>query len=132
MRRPPRLTGRDQLITPGLQKLNLRCNAELEALPAELWSLAGLRELDLHDCGLHTLPEEIGGLVGLRALSLRYNRGLTALPAGLGGLRNLEYLLLGGCPFLAALEDLRQREGLPALLAHLAAQGAPAAAGGQL
>jgi hypothetical protein len=51
------------------------------------------------------------------------NVRLTALPAGLGRLRNLEELRRLGCPGLAALDDLQEREGLPALLAHLAAQG---------
>ena len=49
---------------------------------------------------------------------------------GLGGLPNLEELDLDGCPGLAALGDLQEREGLPALLAHLAAQGEAAAAPG--
>jgi hypothetical protein len=39
--------------------------------------------------------------------------------AGLGRLRNLEQLRLDGCPGLAALRVLQEREGLPALLAHL-------------
>ena len=51
------------------------------------------------------------------------NIELAALPAGLGRLRNLESLYLWGCPRLAALHKLQQREGLPALLVHLAAQG---------
>jgi hypothetical protein len=40
-------------------------------------------------------------------------------------LRNLEELYLGRCPRLAALQDLHKREGVSALLAHLAAQGEP-------
>ena len=61
---------------------------------------------------------------GLWKLDLYGNRGLTALPAGLGRLRNLEELdITVGCPGLATLHDLQRREGLPALLAHLATQG---------
>ena len=68
------------------------------------------------------------GLAGLKRLNLFNNTRLTALPAGLGRLRNLEELVLVGCPGLAHLHDLRRREGLPALLAHLVAQvGEPAA-----
>jgi hypothetical protein len=83
------------------------------------------------------LPEGIGGLTGLRTLNLSTNRRLTALPVGLGRLRNLTRLDLGGCPGLAAIEELQchsreRREGLRVLLAHLATQGAPAAAEGQL
>ena len=58
-------------------------------------------------CGLH-------GLV----LSDKYEE-LTALLAGLGQLRNLARLELDRCPGLATLHGLKEREGMPALLAHL-------------
>jgi hypothetical protein len=85
--------------------------------------LAGLEELRLLYCNLRALPEGIGRLAGLKILRLNFNQELTALPAGLGRLRNLEALDLHFCPGLAALENLQRREGLPALVAHLAAQG---------
>jgi hypothetical protein len=72
------------------------------------------------------LPAGIGGLTGLKTLNLFMNDELTALPAGLGRLRNLTELDLFGCPELAALRNLQLAEGLPALLAHLTAQGEPA------
>jgi Leucine-rich repeat (LRR) protein len=103
----------------GLRKLHLRFNTGLTALPEWLCTLAGLEELDLGGCELRALPEGIGGLTGLRKLDLFYNVELTALPAGLGRLRNLEELDLSHCPGLGALHNLQQREGLPALLAHL-------------
>ena len=86
---------------------------------------------NLARCELTALPEGIGALVGLRALNLCMysNTGLTALAAGLGRLRNLGELNLDGCPGLAALDNLQRREGLPALLAHLDAQGGEPAAG---
>ena len=91
---------------------------------------------DLRYCGLTALPEGMEGLAGLRKLVLNGNEGLTALPAGLGRLRNLERLGLYLCPGLADLDDLQRREGLPALLVHLAtqgvAQGEPAAGEGQV
>jgi hypothetical protein len=142
----------------GLKRLVLSLNAGLTALPEGLWSLAGLEELDLSGCGLtalpegigrlaglkkldlsqnslglcglRALPEGIGALAGLRKLNLWFNKELTALPAGLGRLRNLEELNLRYCPRLAALEGLQEREGLPALLAHLAVQGEAAPAPG--
>ena len=73
-------------------------------------------------CGLRMLPEGIGGLAGLKRLILGGNQELTALPARIGRLRNLEGLDLRHCPALADLHELQEREGLPALLAHLAAQ----------
>ena len=114
----------------GLKVLDLSGNMELTALPAGLWSLAGLEALDLQYCGLRALPEGIGRLAGLNRLNLSYNEELTALPAGLGRLRSLEELDIDGCPGLAALHGLQEREGLPALLAHLAAQGEAAPAPG--
>jgi hypothetical protein len=112
-----------------LKKLNLIRNYRLTALPAGLCLLARLEDLDLDNCGLTALPAGIGGLVGLRTLDVSDNEELTALPAGLGRLRNLEVLYLNHCPGLATLQDLRRRKCLPALLAHLAAQGGELAAG---
>jgi hypothetical protein len=48
---------------------------------------------------------------------------LRALPAGLGRLHNMHTLGMESCHGLAALRELQMREGLPALLAHLAVQG---------
>ena len=93
-------------------------------------AVEGVAELDLSHCGLMALPEGIGALTGLKKLDVRWNEELTALPAGLGRLRNLEELYLHHCPRLAALHDLQRQEGLPALLAHLAAQGEAAPAPG--
>jgi hypothetical protein len=107
----------------GLKKLDVRFNINLTALPEGLCTLSGLEELDMSYCRLTALPEGVEGLTGLRTLDLTGNRELTTLPAGLGRLRNLEGLRLYGCPELAALRNLHQREGQPALLAHLAAQG---------
>ena len=113
-----------------LEVLNLE-ECRLTALPEALCALARLEDLSLRGCTrLRALPEGMEGLVGLKRLHLYFNERLTALPAGLGRLRNLEGLgltPLAGCPGLAALKDLHEREGLPALLAHLAAQdGEPA------
>ena len=113
-----------------LRTLDLIYNRGLTALPEGLCALAGLEELDLAGSGLRALPEGIGRLAGLKRLKLGGNKKLTALPAGLGRLRNLEALYLFNCPGLGALEDLLEREGLPALLAHLAAQGEAAPAPG--
>jgi Leucine-rich repeat (LRR) protein len=68
----------------GLKRLNLCENKGLTTLPAVLWTLAGLEELNLAGCGLTALPEGIGALTGLRVLDL-HNCGLTALPEGMEG-----------------------------------------------
>jgi hypothetical protein len=54
----------------GLRRLYLGGNMELTALPAGLWSLAGLVKLDLAQCGLWALPEGLGQLIGLCKLDL--------------------------------------------------------------
>jgi Leucine-rich repeat (LRR) protein len=107
----------------GLRKLNVSGNVlsvnELTSLPAELWSLIGLEELDLGCCELMVLPEGIGALAGLRTLDLRCNEELTTLPAELGWLRNLETLHLDDLedlddqPRLAVLQDLQQVRNTP-------------------
>jgi Leucine-rich repeat (LRR) protein len=120
----------------GLRKLDLGWNHGLAGLPEGLWSLVGLQELHLGGCGLRALPEGATALAGLKKLVLHHNIELAALPAGLDRLRDLVHLDLLGCPGLAALLDLRvglqERDGLRALLAHLAAQGESAVAEGQL
>jgi Leucine-rich repeat (LRR) protein len=114
----------------GLQTLNVCGNEELTALPVGLCALARLEELYMEVCGLEALAQEMSeGLTGLQKLDLNYNTGLTALPVGFGRLRKLEELHLNFCPWLAALHDLHEWEGLPALLAHFATQGEELAAG---
>jgi Leucine-rich repeat (LRR) protein len=102
-----------------LRRLDLGYSERMAALPAGLCALAGLEELDLQDCGLTSLPEGIGGLIGLWKLDLCGNRGLAALPAGLGELHDLKELGRGICPRLATLDALKEREGLPALHTHM-------------
>ena len=111
----------------GLKGLYLASNEALAALPEGLCSLAGLEELNLMQCGLRALPKWCGGLAGLRTLDLWGNTGLGALPDGFVRLRNLEALDLDHCPALHTLKQLQEREGLPSLLAHLAAKGELAA-----
>ena len=113
----------------GLNKLTLNNNYGLVAMLARLCALARLEVLNLADCGVRALPEGIGALIVLRKLDFRFNPELATLPARLGRLRSLEELDISyGCPRLAALSDLQKREGLPALLAHLAVQGEAAPA----
>ena len=69
-----------------------------------------------------------GGAGGARAYR---QHGADRAAGGARPAANLEMLGISyGCPRLAALYDLQRREGLPALLAHLAAQGEPAPAPG--
>jgi hypothetical protein len=52
--------------------LDLGWNRGLAVLPAGMWSLTRLEELNMQRCGLTALPEDIVGLAGLRALDRGY------------------------------------------------------------
>ena len=101
---------------PGLRKLILSHNENLAALPAGLWTLAGVEELDLDCCGLVALPEGMEGLARLRVLNLGQNGNLTALPAGLWTLVGLEELYLHGCGLTALPEGIGALVGLRKLI----------------
>jgi hypothetical protein len=107
----------------GLKSLVLSGNVDLRALPEALCSLVRLEVLHMHHCGLQTLPVGVEGLVALKTLNLTDNVELQALPMRLGQLRNLETLRISCCPALKVLDVLKKKQGLPALLAHIAAQG---------
>jgi hypothetical protein len=104
------------LPTPGLKKLDLTGNRNLSALPAGLWTLAGLEELNLRTCGLMALPEGIEALAGLKKLNLSHNLGLTALPEALCTLAGLEVLDLQGCMLRALPEGIGALDGLRKLV----------------
>ena len=55
--------------------------------------LSNLKELDLEDNQLTSLPDWIGNLTNLEELNLNYNN-LTSLPYSIGNLKNLERLYL--------------------------------------
>lgn len=65
----------------------------LAALPQEVLSLAGLRDLYLDDCGLEAFPSGLTELPALRYLNLDRN-SIPALPASLP--QNLRWLRLNG------------------------------------
>ena len=89
-------------------------------MPAEIWQLTSLEQLDLSDNRLTSLPAEIGQLTSLKSLSL-YNilhLGLwtdsPSLPAEIGQLTSLRELWLNdnqlwpdGMASPAAIRELR-------------------------
>ena len=78
---------------------------EWDFLPETLWLLVELEELSLSYCGLVTLPEGIGRLVGLRQLRLGGNKHL-ALPEGLWSLKELIELNLSNCGLTSLSEGI--------------------------
>eukprot|EP01051_Picozoa_sp_SAG22_P019264 SAG22_NODE_3502_length_1678_cov_2.716276_2_plen_192_part_00 len=65
-------------------------------LPAALWRLTRLEGLVLSNCGLGSVPAEIGGLAALRVLWVD-NPDVAALPAAVGRLTRLTELYICGC-----------------------------------
>lgn len=58
------------------------------------WStLLVAKKLDLFNCGLSRLPNQIGSLVQLTSLNIGYNK-LSDLPSSIGNLTNLEKIFL--------------------------------------
>lgn len=92
------------LELPALRVLRLSGNAQLGAVPGDVWRLAALEELAVDACGLEALPETIGKLARLRILVARQN-ALEALPASVSALVELRQLQVNSNR-LAALPDL--------------------------
>ena len=70
--------------------------------------------LDLHNCALDALPEELGELLDLRALHV-WETPITALPESLGQLTNLQSLDLSRTQITTLPESLRQLSNLQSL-----------------
>ena len=83
-----------ELRLPGKNHSKHSC-AESMKVPAELWTLDALRELELEDRGISSLPKAkgIGQLTALTTLNLHNNR-LVMLPSEIGQLVALEKLFL--------------------------------------
>lgn len=77
---------------PGLERLHAARNPALAALPESGWEgLARLRELQLSNCSLETIPADLATLTSCTLLSASKNQ-LQALPPRLGEMRNLREL----------------------------------------
>ncbi len=86
----------------------------LAEFPLDLLALKGLSWLNLDQCNLQTMPEEIGQLLNLETLSLIGNP-LKSLPDGICHLINLTFLRLGDCNLDALpdrIGDLQKLESL--------------------
>ena len=77
---------------PGLKVLDLSGN-QIESIPEKIGALKNLRELTMNANKLRSLPSSIGSLAKLERLSL-YNNELTALPSSMEKLKNLAGLFL--------------------------------------
>ena len=80
----------------------------------EIVKLKNLRNLTLTDCGLTSIPEEIGQLTLLEELNLDSNR-ITQLPEALAQLKNLKVLRLNGNPLIQLPSFIGQLKHLEVL-----------------
>jgi hypothetical protein len=79
---------------PSLSDLKLdQLKPPLLEVPPVVFTLTGLRFLEISSCGLRALPAEIARLTRLESLKLGFN-ALEALPPEIGTLPNLETLIV--------------------------------------
>ena len=91
----------------GIRELDLS-NKEIKTLPSEIYLLSRVQKLNLSNNLLTTLPSEIGNLTGLYNLDLRNNR-IVSLPQGIENLSNLRILNISN----------NQLANLPATISHI-------------
>uniref|UniRef100_A0A2N9FP54 TIR domain-containing protein n=1 Tax=Fagus sylvatica TaxID=28930 RepID=A0A2N9FP54_FAGSY len=78
----------------------------VSVLFASLSGLHSLRSLNLSDCDIWAIPNDIGCLYSLKWLNLRGNN-FVSLPKSISELPHLNYLYLDGCKRLRALPDVQ-------------------------
>jgi CCR4-NOT transcription complex subunit 6 len=91
---------------------------QLTALPGAIARLRHLELLDVSGNQLARLPPEIGMLSDLKELYM-FDNALTSLPFELGTLHQLQTLGVEGNPLDHQQLQIVQKEGTPALIAHL-------------
>ncbi|KOY88117.1 hypothetical protein AD998_08310 [bacterium 336/3] len=92
----------------------LRINEGLIKLSPLIGELTLLRELNLSDCKLKSLPKEIGRLTNLRYLFLDDNE-LKTLPKEIGNMKNLRYLFISNNQLESLPEEIGQLGNLEEL-----------------
>ena len=104
----------------GFQPISRRC-ATARALRADIKVKIGIAEgsgkLDLSDCDLEVVPDEVFELTELVELSLAGNN-LTSLPERVGNLKSLEKLQLSGNRLVFLPNSLCELESLEGLWLH--------------
>jgi Leucine-rich repeat (LRR) protein len=77
----------------------------MDLLLSSLSSACSLTKLDLSDCNLKVIPNDIGGLFPLKDLLLSGN-DFVCLPESINGLSNLTWMCLDNCTSLRSLSKL--------------------------
>ena len=93
-------------------KLNYK---RLRQIPAKVFEMRNLRELDLGRNFIDSIPAEIGRLTRLERFDIRRNR-IRTVPPELGRLTNLKYLNLSRNPILELPDELSNLDRLEELV----------------
>ncbi|MFN0248431.1 MAG: leucine-rich repeat domain-containing protein [Kofleriaceae bacterium] len=76
-----------------LRRFELRCQGlsheGVKVLPDELFGMANLEQLEIHECRITTLPDSVGTLKKLERIMLWQNPNLARLPSAFGTLPEL-------------------------------------------
>lgn len=83
--------------------------------PRDKDALKALKELNLSDCGLKTLPQELVCLQGLEELNVSKNKFQGVVPRVICELKNLKTLILGGCGLNDLPDEFAKLQGLERL-----------------
>lgn len=98
-----------------MEYLNLSGYEDLEELPDTIRNLSNLQRLDLSQCRMKKLPDDVGKFRNLTSLNLSLNMELSGLPDTLCELCNLESLNVS----LLSLEKLPEHIGKLRYLRYL-------------
>ncbi len=101
-----------------LEKLGLAYTPALKSLPKSIGALGKLQELSCGESGLEQVPAEVWSLRGLKSLALPET--VVALPPGIGRLASLEELLVSAKALASVAKELPALKALRALTIHQA------------
>lgn len=77
---------------PRIQIMVIDGNDQFDRIPAAIGTLKNLQYLEVRDCPLNSVADELGNCAELSGLVLSNVRPLAELPASLGKLSNLDYV----------------------------------------
>ena len=83
--------------------------------PRDKDALKALKELNLSNCDLKTLPQELVYLQGLEELNVSKNKFQGVVPRVICELKNLKTLILGGCGLNDLPDEFAKLQGLERL-----------------
>lgn len=108
------LQGDDSLFDKLIEWANER-EISPSKFPRDKDALKALKELNLSNCDLKTLPQELVCLQGLEELNVSKNKFQGVVPRVICELKNLKTLILGGCGLNDLPDEFAKLQGLERL-----------------